>query len=207
MRVRFWSGQLGMRVQIAVAFAGLLASSVAAGGQGRATAVPQLDVKQFVGSWFEVAHLPDKKQRGCIADALTLFTVVDKPFHFAEVDSCRLKDGTTDARNYSGTTKVKKIWTGKLKVWTIWPFSRKLWVLAVGPEYGWVLLGTPNHKSLAVLSRVTKPDAEAMEQIRRQASAQGFAVAKLVMVSQTSRMAPAAATPLAAPGGGGATPE
>lgn len=209
MRERWRSGGPGTdgrRWTLPAMLVGWILGLGAGYGQG-ASAVPQLDIKQFVGSWFEVAHLPDKKQKGCIADALTLFTVVDKPFHFAEVDSCRLKDGTTDARNYSGATRVKKSWTGQLKVWTIWPFSRKLWVLAEGPEYRWMLVGTPNHKSLSVLSRVTKPDAEVMGQMVAQASAQGFAVAKLVMVPQTSRTAPVAATPVPGSGGEGATPE
>lgn len=179
-------------VCLRVAAAMLLVSGLAS-AQGTATAVPQLDPKQFIGSWFELAHLPDKKEKDCIADALTLFTLVDKPFHFAQVDSCRLKDGTTDARNYSGTTRIKRTWTGQLKIWTLWPFSRKYWVLAVGPDYDWLLVGAPNHKTLAVLSRTTKLDAAVLAQITSQASTQGFAVAKLVMVPQTSRTAPAPA--------------
>ena len=181
------------RSRLLLAAVAILAAGSAAAAQGTAAATLQLDPKQFVGSWFELAHLPDKKEKGCIADALTLFTLMDKPFHFAEVDSCRLKDGTTDARNYTGTTRIKKTWTGQLKVWTVWPLSRKLWVLAVGPDYDWLLVGAPNHKMLAILSRSTKLDAGVTAQITAQAAAQGFAAAKLVMVPQTSRSAPAAA--------------
>ena len=185
-------------VALGLTAAALLAGSGMLMAQGTAAAIPQLAPKQFVGSWFELAHLPDKKEKACIADALTLFTLMDKPFRFAQVDSCRLKDGTTDARNYTGTTKVKKTWTGQLKVWTVWPLSRKLWVLAAGPDYEWLLVGAPNHKTLAVLSRTTRLAPDVMAQITTQAAAQGFAVGKLVMVPQTSRTAPAPAqTPTA----------
>ncbi len=195
------SGALLQRARIPLisAAAAVLLACPAASAQGTAVAVPQLDPRQFVGSWFELAHLPNKKEKACIADALTLFTLVDKPFRFAQVDSCRLKDGTTDARNYTGTTKIKKTWTGQLKVWTIWPLSRKFWVLAVGPDYQWLLVGAPNHKTLALLSRTTRLDPEVTAQITSQAAAQGFAVAKLITVPQTSRTAPAPAPPVIAP--------
>ena len=189
----------GTYLYLLLAAAILLLVPSAVFAQGTATAIPQLDPKQFIGSWFELAHLPDKKEKACIADALTLFTLVDKPFRFAQIDSCRLKDGTTDARNYTGTTKIKKTWTGQLKVWTVWPLSRKLWVLAVGPNYDWLLIGAPNHKTLALLSRSTRLDPSVTAQITSQAAAQGFAVAKLVTVPQTSRSAPAPAPPATVP--------
>ncbi len=196
-------GRSGTYLYLLLAAAILLLASPPVSAQGTATAIPQLDPKQFIGSWFELAHLPDKKEKACIADALTLFTLVDKPFRFAQVDSCRLKDGTTDARNYTGTTKIKKTWTGQLKVWTVWPLSRKLWVLAAAPDYQWLLIGAPNHKTLALLSRTTRLDPSVTTQITSQAVAQGFAVAKLVTVPQTSRTVPAPAPPATAP----ATPE
>ena len=189
----------GTYLYLLLAAAVLLLVPSPVSAQGTATAIPQLDPKQFIGSWFELAHLPDKKEKACIADALTLFTLVDKPFRFAQIDSCRLKDGTTDARNYTGTTKIKKTWTGQLKVWTVWPLSRKLWVLAVGPNYDWLLIGAPNHKTLALLSRSTRLDPSVTAQITSQAAAQGFAVAKLVPVPQTSRSAPAPAPPATVP--------
>ncbi len=194
-----WSQRRSLgRVFPGLIAAALLAASGVSLAQGTAAAIPQLAPTQFVGSWFELAHFPNKKEKACIADALTLFTLMDKPFRFAQVDSCRLKDGTTDARNYTGITKVKKNWTGQLKVWTVWPLSRKLWVLAAGPNYEWLLVGAPNHKTLAVLSRTTTLAPDVMAQITSQAATQGFAVAKLVMVPQTSRTAPAPApTPIA----------
>ncbi len=188
-----WTTRSGILGRLGMAAAMLLGPGIAS-AQGAATAVPQLDSQRFVGSWFELAHLPDKKQKSCVADALTLFTPVDKPYRFAQVDSCRLKDGTTNARNYTGTTKVKKTWTGQLKVWTVWPLSRKLWVLAVGADYDWLLLGTPNHKTLAVLSRTTRLSPEVLGQITAQGAAQGFATGKLMQVPQTSRTAPAPAS-------------
>lgn len=200
--VKWWSKQSVARTCLGAALAAVLLGTGTAHAQGSASTIPQLDPKQFVGSWFELAHLPNKKEKGCIADALTLFTLVDKPFHFAQVDSCRLKDGTTDARNYTGTTRVKKTWTGQLKVWTLWPLSRKLSVLAVAPDYQWMMIGAPNHKSLAILSRTTKLTPEVTAQITSQAAAHGFPIAKLITVPQTSRTAPApppAATAAATP--------
>jgi lipocalin len=79
-------------------------------------------------------------------------------------------------------------------------------VLATGPNYEWALVGSPNHKTLWVLSRTATLPAETYQQIVSQAAAQGFKTAKLLTVTHhpgrsaisASGVAPPKVTPAAA---------
>lgn len=165
-----------------VAWALALLGAISAGAQS-VTAVPKLDMTRFLGVWYEVAWYPNKLEKHCVSDALTIYTVGDKKRRFAEVRSCKTEGDNIDTRNAVAKPQNKS-GDGKLKVTYLWPFSKKEWVLAVGPEYEWALVGSPNRKFLWVLSRRTRMDAEVLAGIRAQAAGQGFDVGKLVAMPQ-----------------------
>lgn len=159
--------------------------AVAAAGHAVAqsvTAMPQLDLNRFTGTWYEIARLPDKPQQHCVGNAIELYALADKSHRFQFVNSCTMKDGSTDVRNANG--KEDKSNDGRLRVNTIWPFTTKRWVLATGPDYEWALVGTPNHKSLWILSRTTSLSPAMLTGIEAKAAAQGFDVSRIVPVNQ-----------------------
>ena len=160
---------------------GALVWSAAAGAQA-VSAVPQLDLKRFSGGWYEVERLPDKAEKHCVADALQIYSIGDKPGHFQLVGSCILKDGEASIRNSNG--RVDKAGGGHLKLGFIFPFTSKLLVIAVDPAYDWAMVGTPNHKSLWLLSHNGELAPEMLAQLTAQAQAEGFNTANLVKVVQ-----------------------
>ena len=146
-----------------------------------ATPVPHLDLNRLSGVWFEQAHLPDKAEKHCTRNATTLYALGDKPGRIQVVNTCLLKDGTSNVRNSSGRI-ADKSGDGKLKVPYYFFFSKKYWVLGLGPNYEWALVGTPNHKTLAVLTKSTTPPPALITDIESRAAAQGFNVSKLLPV-------------------------
>jgi apolipoprotein D and lipocalin family protein len=152
-------------------------------GQG-VTPVASLDAGKFLGTWFEIARLPNKTEKKCAGGAFMMFAPDYKVGSFQIVDSCRRPDGTHDVRNLSGR-RADKNGDGKLKIVTIWPFTAKYWIVGVGPDYGWALLATPNRKKLWVLSKTAVLPVEQLSAAEAMASAQGFNTGKLVAVSQT----------------------
>jgi apolipoprotein D and lipocalin family protein len=164
-----------------LAIGGLLLGSIAARGQ--VTAVPQLDLTRFSGSWYKVAMLPDKKEKDCATDSVVLITRSDKPSKFQIVDSCNTKDDTGEAWNETGKPE-DKTGDGKLKVGTIWPFYTKYCVIEVSPDYTWALIGTTNHKKLWVLSRKTTLDGASLAEAKAKAQSEGFAIPKMVVMKQ-----------------------
>ena len=180
LRVR--GGDAALRrlaLRAAVGWIAMLWFTAGALGQA-ATAVPKLDMGRFVGVWYEVARISAKKDK-CASDALAIYTAGDKKRRWALVNSCKAKDGSIGTKN--GVVKAQdKSGDGRLKVAYTWPFYHKQWVLAVGPEYEWALVGSANHKTLAVLSRTSTVGAETMAGIRAKAAGEGFEVGKLVGV-------------------------
>jgi apolipoprotein D and lipocalin family protein len=151
------------------------------------TAVPQFDLNRFTGTWYEMARLPNGREKECVSDVFELIALGDKPHTFQVVLSCMTKGGYTDARNANGKPQDKKSPDGRLKVSYLWPFSSKYWVLALGPKYEWALVGNPNHKELWLLSRTKTMMPEVLAEVEAKAAAEGFPVGKMVVVRQGRR--------------------
>ena len=94
---------------------------------------------------------------------------------------CTIKGGDQDDRTRSG--KQDKAGDGKLKIRHLVLLSQKYWVLATDPNFEWALVGTPNHKSLWILSRRQTLDDAVYQRVQAVAAAQGFPTAKLVLVT------------------------
>ena len=152
-------------------------------GAQSVTAVPKLDLNQFVGKWYEIARLPNKQEKNCVSDVVLLYALADKANQFQIVNACEIKNGNSDTHNGSGS-RPKKSEDGKLKVSYIWPLTTKHWVLATGPSYEWVLVGSPNHKTLWVLSRTATMQPDVLAEIQAKATSEGFNISKMVTVSQ-----------------------
>ncbi len=162
-----------------------LAAIGSAAGQA-VTPVPKLDLNRFVGTWFEIVRLPNKLEKHCVSDAMVLYALGDKPTQFQVVNSCTIKNGSTDSRNATGKM-IGKLGDGRVRVTYLWPFSAKYWVLATGPEYEWALVGSPNHKALWVLSKTAAMKPEVLDEIEAKAAAEGYNRSKLITVLQRHR--------------------
>lgn len=146
-----------------------------------ATAVPKLDLNKLTGTWYQVAKLPIKSEKKCISDGTVLYALSDKARSFQAGTFCTIKGGDQNDINAAG--QQDKAGSGKLRLRRLVIFHRPYWVLATGPNFEWALVGTPNHKSLWILSRNAEIAPELYTQLQALAAAQGFPVAKLVLVT------------------------
>ena len=144
-----------------------------------ASAVSQFNLTQFTGTWFEVAHLPDKWEKRCTNQATVLYALSDKPNTFQIGTFCQLKNGSTDYKNSTG--KQEKGNTGKLLLSRFVFLHTKSWVLATDPGDNWALVGSPNHKVLSILSKTPELAPDTLQRIKTSASAQGYKVENLIM--------------------------
>lgn len=156
------------------------------------TPVTNLEESRLTGSWFEIARLPDKKQKLCASDSMRLITRWEKPGTLEWVTSCTQKNHYNDS-NTSWARPIPKrkkqeetTGPGRYKVFTIWPFSRKYDVLAIANDNSWMLLGSPNKKSLWVYSKSRTMSPEVYSAVQQVATQQGYDATKLIQQPQNA---------------------
>ena len=118
---------------------------------------PYVDLKKYVGRWYEVASIPQTFQKQCAKD-----TTADYSFGIKDrinvVNSCVESDGKISVANGRAVVKDKKT-NSKLKVtfvklgFWIFPFGGNYWILDVSPDYRYALIGDPTLKYAWILSR------------------------------------------------------
>jgi apolipoprotein D and lipocalin family protein len=147
-----------------------------------ASAVPQLDPNRLIGTYYEIARYPVRREKLCLSNEMVLYALGDKQNTLQIVTACQLKQDSTTYWNNQG--KFSKTADGKISLSALWPFTTKYWVLAIAPDYSWALVGYPNHKALWILSHTPTVPADVLSAIQADAVAQGFDTSKLIRITQ-----------------------
>jgi len=105
--------------------------------------VGALEPGRFVGTWYEVARYPYKRERACVRDTVLLVALADKANQMQFVNSCEDKKGYADVRNSTARGPKAKVagagaagsggaGNGEFKVTSVWPFYEDMGVGAGG---------------------------------------------------------------------------
>ncbi len=141
--------------------------------------VPHVDLKRYLGKWYEIAHLPARFQKGCTDTTATYALAADGSI--SVLNECR-RNGKV--RRAKGKAKVVDRTSGaKLKVSFFWPFYADYWIIDLGPDYEYAVVGTPNRKYLWILSRTPQMDDTLLAQLIESVKAKGFDVTSLIRTS------------------------
>lgn len=129
-----------------------------------------VDLARYMGTWYEIAHLPNAPQKGC----------TDTVVHY------RLRgDGGFDLANtcwkgskykpYFGKAKpLAKGDTARFRARFFVFFGGDYWIMDLDPEYRWAAVGEPARKQFWVISREKTLDAKTYEAILARAAKQGY---------------------------------
>ena len=141
--------------------------------------VPHVELKEYLGKWYEIAHLPARFQEGCSATTATY--TLSEDGRVSVLNECRKNGKVKQAK---GKAKVVDESTGaKLKVTFFWPFYGDYWIINLGTDYEYAVVGTPNRKYLWILSRTPHMNDELFSQLTDSAKSQGFDVDNLIKTS------------------------
>jgi apolipoprotein D and lipocalin family protein len=163
---------------------GLLGCSSAPPGPPLPT-VATVDLDRYVGSWYEIAVVPNRFQVQCVADTQARYRPQGDDIEV--VNRCRQADGTL-----SEATGVAKVVAGsgnaKLRVSFFRPFYGDYWVLALPQDYRWVLVGEPERRFGWVLSRTPVLAPADLEAALARAEALGYQRSAFKMTPQTQAL-------------------
>ena len=146
--------------------------------------VPAVDLARYAGAWYEVAALPNRFQKQCVADTQARYRQTGADIEV--VNRCRTADGKVD--DITGVAKVvPDSGNAKLRVSFFRPFYGDYWILALGggADYGWVLVGEPTRKFGWVLSRKPTIAPADLEAALTRAEALGYARSAFQRTPQT----------------------
>ena len=176
-----------MRMSIIAVIASVCAASLAAPSwegpkPAPLTSVSTVDLKRYIGRWYEIARYPNRFQRECASDTTAEYEL--KPNgKVAVVNTCRKSDGAT--KKASGTAKVVDASNARLKVTFFWPFYGDYWIIGLDLEYRWAVVGEPGRKYLWILSRTPNMPEADYQQALKQARAAGYDPHRLLKTPQS----------------------
>jgi apolipoprotein D and lipocalin family protein len=152
--------------------------------------VPSVDLERYLGTWFEIATIPQFFQRGCHATTATYSLRDDGDIRV--VNACRKDrlDGEL-SRAEGKAWVVDPQSNAKLKVQFQWPFSGDYWIIELGEEYDYAVVGHPNREYLWILHRQPWMEQSQYDGIVQRMTALGYDPGAIVPTEQPPR--PAAA--------------
>ncbi len=143
--------------------------------------VSHVDLNQYLGKWYEIAHTPVKFENGCSETTATYSLAKDG--NIAILNECKRNGKMRQAK---GKAKVVDKATGaKLKVTFFWPFSSDYWIIKLGKNYDYAVVGTPTLKYLWILNRTPQMDKKLYNQLVEFTKSKGFDVSTLEKTTHT----------------------
>jgi apolipoprotein D and lipocalin family protein len=143
--------------------------------------VEQVDLDRLLGTWFEVARLPNLEADGfgqfCVDVTATYTKRPDGRIGVRTV-SYNAKAGL---RRTEVNGRVRPANPGGSKlVLTFYRLIRgALWVIGLDPEYRWVLMGTPSRRRLWLIARTPRLDPAEYDRALAIAAARGYDAARV----------------------------
>lgn len=168
----------------------ILLSVLAAGAVALAAAkplevVPRVDLQRYLGTWYEIATIPQRFQKGCVGVTAQYSLRADGAIDV--VNTCR--KNTLDGKVSSIRGKawiVDKTTNAKLKVRFFWPFAGAYWIIELDQDYRWAVVGHPDRTYYWILSRTPQMDPAVYDELIRRAAEKGYDTVKIKKTLQPS---------------------
>jgi len=148
--------------------------------------VEHVDIERYMGTWFEIAKLPQSFEKGLVGITATYSILPNGKVRV--VNRGYKRDFTGKARTAVGKAVVVDAKTNaKLKVSFFWPFTGDYWILELGKDYEYAVVGDESRKYLWILSRTPQMDESTYNDLVKRAQTKGFDVSKLEKNPQRPR--------------------
>jgi len=150
------------------------------------TVVASVDLRHYVGTWYEIARYPNSQQKNCFATKATYEFKPDGKISI--LNECRKGSLDGEFKVAMGTAWVPdKTSTAKLKVQFQWPFSGDYWIIDLSDFYDYAVVGDPDREQLWILSRTPQMDPTDYEAILGRLEKMGYSLQPLIKTIQPNR--------------------
>ena len=146
--------------------------------------VPKVDLNRYMGTWYEVAKIPNTFQKSCIKDITANYSLLANN-QVKGVNSCRKANGQLFQMGVQG--RIKDGTNAKLafKITSSWlrfipMLETDYWIVDLADDYSHATVSTSDGKYLWILARQPKLAEPVYQQILQRAAKLGFATDKVV---------------------------
>ena len=146
--------------------------------------VPYVDLKKYMGTWYEIASFPQRFQKGCHCSKAEY--VLNAEGYVEVKNSCRKNSPTGELKGVTGKAfVVDKQTNAKLEVQFFWPLKGDYWILELAPDYSYAVVGTPNRNYLWILSRQPQMEQNVYHELVSKMQQKGFDITRLEITDQS----------------------
>lgn len=151
--------------------------------------VETLDLDRYLGTWVEIASIPQFFQRKCVRDTRATYSVIDPTLIRVE-NLCTRDDGTRvraegrARRVDESSAKLEVTFFELLGDYRFW-ISGGYWVIALDANYQWAVVGHPSRRFGWVLARERRLTPVALAEIIGRIKTQGYDACEFVVTPQT----------------------
>ncbi len=154
----------------------------------RPATVAKIDLDRYLGTWFEVARLPNLEADGfgrhCV-DVTATYTKRPDGLIGVQTVSYNAKAGMRRSE-VKGTARPVNPGGSKLLLTFFTVIRGDHWIVGLDPDYRWSLVGTPSRRRLWLMSRTPSLDPAGYDRAMAIAAAQGYDAARVKPTPQSA---------------------
>jgi apolipoprotein D and lipocalin family protein len=151
----------------------------------RLQTVDKVDLSRYLGSWYEIARIPNSFEDECASDSMAHYALL-KDGRIEVVNTCHTADGKK--KSVRGVAKVvDPVSKAKLKVRFGWVGTGDYWVLVLNSFYEYAVVGEPSRRYLWILSRTPSMDRGTYRGLLERIEELGYDSSLVVPTRQTPR--------------------
>ena len=157
--------------------------------QSQVKSIPEFDVSRYMGTWYEIAKLPNWFQRKCVQGTQARYKVLG-PTQIEVNNKCTTASGeeiqAIGLARPNGTGRPAQLEVRFAPEWTAWlPMVwGAYWVLDLDADYQLAAVGDPSKSYLWILSRTPQVSADRYDAVLQRLNVMGFDITKLEKTRQ-----------------------
>lgn len=142
--------------------------------------VEKVDVKRYMGRWYEIARYEHSFEVGC-QNVTAEYTLLEDGRIDVRNLCKRVDEGISEAHGKAYAVDESN---ARLKVTFYWPFYGDYWILMLDDAYQYALVGAPSREYLWILSRTKRIDEKRREAILSTLPGFGYEAERLIWTIQ-----------------------
>ncbi len=156
---------------------------VACSGSSPLPVVDTVDLKRYQGLWYDIAHLPQSDQKNCKC-ITAKYNLLEEYLEF--VNTCVDSESGSLSQQPGNAYPIDRERNARLTLnYENDGSGYEYFILALEEDYRYAMVGTPDRRSLWILSRTPEPVALIMKNYLNRAEELGFNTAELVYTDQS----------------------